>query len=1008
MTVSAQTPINRSTGNGVTTVFPYTFKIISDADIEVTVDDVVKTLNVDYTVTGAGVDAGGNVTMTTAPAAATTVVRRRNMGIVRTTDYQDQGALPAATLDADIDSAVLMVQQVNESFNRSLKIPISSTASADLPAPEAGTLLGWNATGDALISVPSSSAVATDLAVTSAAESAASAAASEVSRLASGVSADESAASAVTSEVSNLASGVAQVAAESAQTAAEAARDAALIQAGVYATEVAGRAAVADGVAFKVQGSGDVAAYEYRRVNAGTVSTLIATYPSKAFVDSFKHPNILFDAYNEYSAFDNVPSNYVTWPPVPTFSTTSSNLPLKTPVVIGVAGVQTSKNYEFSILGLKEGDSLNVSVLAWVAALGGTVTVYYRNTSVLSTTVSSAMPSGVSVTNVLTTVPAGSPTYIQIRLTPPASTAFEIGGYFASVGGLPSRNSAPLPASYSNFRQKNLVPDPFFRLAVSGINIDGKPAYSVGAGIASSVALVKSSYSPFFGNNAIKINNGTVNATLDKNINYKHLNLKADVPVTVKVAVYGNMSVSMTWWLRNSITNAISTDSTSGTYVTKVVANNYTEISRTLTLTQGQIDASDYLSIRLLPNQTTTSDVYVLGYGIYQGYADTKLIDETANDELKEKSIEVIRRYRAGEQYLRETRMRLAKLGYWGTLVHGITQYNFGAVGDSWTNLSARWTGPLAARLQSEYGNAGAGYTSFAADLLYPLIYTRSFTGVWSGVTGVVTPDCMSNQSSAAGAKVTLTGPATPLLSAANLFAILTSDGNVRYRWNAGGWTALSLTGTVGELSITNLSTDLPSSGAWTLEIEVVSGTVKLGGIDLQTAVSGVRFHKLGWTGSTADQWASVVASAEWRNGITSLGINCMSIMFGTNDQAGGGSALAFEDDIKTIASNTRISVPYSDVQIVCPCENNRVNVNQMSLYTSPLYDVAVENNYAYLNLQYLFGDSSEDYSALSDRPWFNADLIHPDVSVDGVSGLQINAGGLVIADAQYRMLVQS
>ena len=71
MTVSAQTPINRSTGNGVTTVFPYTFKIISDADIEVTVDDVVKTLNVDYTVTGAGVDAGGNVTMTTAPATAT-------------------------------------------------------------------------------------------------------------------------------------------------------------------------------------------------------------------------------------------------------------------------------------------------------------------------------------------------------------------------------------------------------------------------------------------------------------------------------------------------------------------------------------------------------------------------------------------------------------------------------------------------------------------------------------------------------------------------------------------------------------------------------------------------------------------------------------------------------------------------------------------------------------------------------------------------------------------------
>jgi lysophospholipase L1-like esterase len=64
---------------------------------------------------------------------------------------------------------------------------------------------------------------------------------------------------------------------------AEAAVNAALIQAGVYVDEATGRAAVADGVAFKVQGSGDVAAFEYRRVNSGS-STLIATYPAAAAV----------------------------------------------------------------------------------------------------------------------------------------------------------------------------------------------------------------------------------------------------------------------------------------------------------------------------------------------------------------------------------------------------------------------------------------------------------------------------------------------------------------------------------------------------------------------------------------------------------------------------------------------------------------------------------------------------------------------------------------------------
>ena len=155
MTVSAQTPINRSTGNGVTTVFPYTFKIISDADIEVTVDDVVKTLNVDYTVTGAGVDAGGNVTMTTAPATATTVIRRRNMAIVRTTDYQDQGALPAATLDSDIDASVLMAQQLSEQIGRSLKFPVSDSVSGvELPpaAQRVGKALVFDTNGDVDVS----------------------------------------------------------------------------------------------------------------------------------------------------------------------------------------------------------------------------------------------------------------------------------------------------------------------------------------------------------------------------------------------------------------------------------------------------------------------------------------------------------------------------------------------------------------------------------------------------------------------------------------------------------------------------------------------------------------------------------------------------------------------------------------------------------------------------------------------------------------------------------------
>jgi hypothetical protein len=122
----------------------------------VTVDDVVKTLNVDYTVSGAGVDAGGNVTMTGAPANATSVVRRRNMALVRSTDYQDQGELPATTLDNDIDATVLMVQQLDERLDRTFSLPASFSGGSTLPAPEPGYLIGWDATGENLTNIPAS------------------------------------------------------------------------------------------------------------------------------------------------------------------------------------------------------------------------------------------------------------------------------------------------------------------------------------------------------------------------------------------------------------------------------------------------------------------------------------------------------------------------------------------------------------------------------------------------------------------------------------------------------------------------------------------------------------------------------------------------------------------------------------------------------------------------------------------------------------------------------------
>jgi hypothetical protein len=109
---------------------------------------------------------------------------------------------------------------------------------------------------------------------------------SEAAAAASAGAADTSADAAL---VSQLAAAASQTAAATSATSAASSASMSLVQAGVAVDEPTGRLTVADGQAFKVQGAGEVAAYEYRRINAGTPSSLIATYPSWAAVDGAFH-----------------------------------------------------------------------------------------------------------------------------------------------------------------------------------------------------------------------------------------------------------------------------------------------------------------------------------------------------------------------------------------------------------------------------------------------------------------------------------------------------------------------------------------------------------------------------------------------------------------------------------------------------------------------------------------------------------------------------------------------
>lgn len=120
MTVSSTTRQVAIAGNGVTTVFPYTFKIADEDDLKVyskVIATGVETLlsSADYTVTGIGEDAGGNVTypLVGSPLASThQLVIKRELEYLQETAFPRYSAYHAETLEDLLDRIVMMVQQL--------------------------------------------------------------------------------------------------------------------------------------------------------------------------------------------------------------------------------------------------------------------------------------------------------------------------------------------------------------------------------------------------------------------------------------------------------------------------------------------------------------------------------------------------------------------------------------------------------------------------------------------------------------------------------------------------------------------------------------------------------------------------------------------------------------------------------------------------------------------------------------------------------------------------------
>ena len=139
------------TGNGAQTAFTYPFPIFADADMAVFEDTTQKILTTDYTVSGAGASSGGSVTFVTAPVNGVTVTLKRQLAIQRTSDFQESGEFRSKVINDELDYLIAALQQVDDGFSRSLRLPETDTAtSLTLPEKSARSsmYLGFDASGD--------------------------------------------------------------------------------------------------------------------------------------------------------------------------------------------------------------------------------------------------------------------------------------------------------------------------------------------------------------------------------------------------------------------------------------------------------------------------------------------------------------------------------------------------------------------------------------------------------------------------------------------------------------------------------------------------------------------------------------------------------------------------------------------------------------------------------------------------------------------------------------------
>jgi len=156
------------TGNTGTGPFAFTFNILADADLIVIKNTTTLTITTDYTIS-TNANGTGSVTMDSALVASDILTLIGGRSLERTTDFVTAGDLLASSLNEQLDSLVIMAQQLDEKVGRAIIVNAGDeSVSLEMPTKNnrKGTVLAFNATSGAPEAGPTIADVSSIAAIT--------------------------------------------------------------------------------------------------------------------------------------------------------------------------------------------------------------------------------------------------------------------------------------------------------------------------------------------------------------------------------------------------------------------------------------------------------------------------------------------------------------------------------------------------------------------------------------------------------------------------------------------------------------------------------------------------------------------------------------------------------------------------------------------------------------------------------------------------------------------------